>query len=143
MCKNVDAINFLVQRKFDPHREEYYDEHDGCDFVVKFGLLHHFKNKYFTKNCKLHNKRLRSQCPVVPKPHPDDEIDEKNYYEKSDREKLFENLEKLDVALNASVLATPFAEESKTKQDKKEERVVQTQIIGWDVEDIAVEFEKV
>lgn len=100
MCKNVEAINFLIQKKFDPHWEEYYDEHDGCDFVVKFGLFQHFTNNYFTKNCKLHNKKLRTACPIVPRPNPDDEIDEKNYYEKSEREKLFENLEWLDIALN-------------------------------------------
>ena len=119
MQKNVDAINFLISRKFDPHREEFYDEHDGCDFVVKFGLLHHFKSNYFTKNCKLHNKKLRQPCPVKPKPHPNDEIDEKNYYEKSDKEKLLENMEKLDIALTASVLAKPFAEGERTNNDRK------------------------
>ena len=110
MCKNIEAINYLISKKFDPHREEYYDEHDACDFIVKFGLMPQFPNGYFTKNCKLHNKKLRTPCSVVPKLNPDDEIDEKNYYEKTEREKLFENLHRLDIALNASVLAYPFAE---------------------------------
>ncbi len=91
----------------------------------------------------MHNKRLRSPCPIVPKPHPDDEIDEKNYYEKSDREKLFENLERLDIALTASVLAIPFAEENKSQAEKKQRELEETSVLGWDVEDIAIEFEKV
>ena len=125
MNKNIEAIKFLMAKRMDPHREEYYDEHDACDFVVKFGLLGNFKNKYFTKNCKLHNKKLRTPCPIVPKAHPEDEIDEKNYYEKSDREKLFENLERLDVALTASVLATPFSEKGKSDAENKEKDIAQ------------------
>jgi ankyrin repeat protein len=92
MCKNIEAINYLISKKYDPHREEYYDEHDACDFIVKFGLFPQFPNGFFTKNCKLHNKKLRTPCPVVPKLNPDDRVDEKNYYEKTEREKLFENL---------------------------------------------------
>jgi len=117
MSKNIEAINYLISKRFDQHWEEYYDEHDSCDFIVKFGLLPQFPNGYFTKNCKLHNKKLRTPCPVKPKPNPDDEIDEKNYYEKTEREKLFENLTWLDVALNQSVLANPFAEGTKVPDD--------------------------
>lgn len=79
----------------------------------------------------------------MPRPNPDDEVDEKNYYEKSEREKLFENLERLDIALNQSVLAYPYAEDFKPPEDSKEIYKEENTVIGWDVEDIAIEFEKV
>ena len=104
MQKNVEVINYLISVKFDPHREEYYDEHDACDFIVKFGMFHNFKDRYFTKNCRLYNKKMRKKCPIVPTHDPDDGIDEKYYNDKSDREKLLMNISKLDIALNKSVL---------------------------------------
>ena len=143
MSKNLDAIDYLIKHWFDPHREEYYDEHDGCDFVVKFGLLNKFRNNYFTKNCKLHNKRLRSACPIKPKPINGDIIDEKVYNEKSDRDKLFENLERLEVSLKDSVLGEPFKDKHKTREQLKEEDDEENNVMGWDVQDIAVSFSNV
>ncbi len=49
-----------------------------------------------------------------------------------------ENIQKLDTALNDSTLVRNMSVD-----DLKEEEMELKTVIGWDVEDIAVEFDKV
>ena len=65
-------------------------------------------------------------------------MDELDYYEKNDRDLLMENIQKLDTALNDSTLV-----KSMSVDDMKDEEMELKTVIGWDVEDIAVEFDKV